>query len=139
MELLDLKHDLLVSIVALNFPAAEVQSDDLFTGEVGLIQQVGEEYRNGSIRADESDNSELNDFGLLALSAAESLEEAVGGMEQNVALLTAAANKFFHRREGALSRTAKKKVAIVVVSQRADELIARISTIKKENSSMGDG
>jgi hypothetical protein len=81
MEFLDFEHDLLVSVIALNFPAAEIQSDDLLSRKAGLVVQIGEKHRNCSIRTDESDDSQLNDFGLLALSAAESFEEAVRGVE----------------------------------------------------------
>ena len=139
MELLDFKYDLLISVVALDFPAAKIEIDDLLSLKAGLIEQIGEKHRYGSIGADEPDDSQLNDFGLLALPGAESLEEIVGGMEQDVVLLTSAAHEFLHSREGGLSRTAEEEIAIVVVSQRADEMIARVSTIKEQDSSRADG
>jgi hypothetical protein len=60
-------------------------------------------------------------------------------MEQNVALLAADVNEFLDCREGGLGRTAKNEIAIVVVSQRADNVIAWISTIENQDSSRPDG
>jgi len=73
------------------------------------------------------------------LPAAESLEETVGGMEENVVLLATATNKFLHSREGGLSRTAEEEITVVLVSQRADDMIARISAIKEQDSSRAYG
>jgi hypothetical protein len=104
-----------------------------------LVEQIGEKHRDCSIGTDESDDSQLNDFGLLPLPAAESLEEAIGGMEQNLALLTAAADEFFHGREGGFGRTTEEEKAIVMVSERADEMIAWIPPIKEQDGSRANG
>ena len=61
MEFLDFKHDLLIPVLALNFPAVELQSDDLLSRKAGLVEQIGEKHRDCSIRTDEPDDSQLND------------------------------------------------------------------------------
>lgn len=139
VELLNFEHNLFVSVVVLDFPAAEVEVDDFLARKGGLIEQIGEKHRDCSFRADKPDDPQLNNFGLLALPAAESLEEVVGGMEQNVTFLRAAPNEFLHGREGGLSWAAEDEIALVVVPQRADEVIAWIAAIKEQDRSRADG
>ena len=65
VEFLDFEHDLLVFVIGFNFPAPEIETDDLFSGKAGLVEQIGEKHRHRSVGAYESDDSQLNDFGLL--------------------------------------------------------------------------
>jgi len=138
VEFLDLQRNLFISVMVLDCPSPEVELDDLLSGKARHIQQIGQKDRDRSIRADQPDDPELDDLGLLALSAAEPLEVLVGRMDQNEVLLFAAGNEGFNGREGRLSRTAEQIVSLVVVPEVGNELIAGISPIEEQDGSGGN-
>ena len=54
-------------------------------------------------------------------------------MEQNVALMSATANEFLDGRKRGFGRAAKDEVTIVMISQGAYQVVARIAAIKEQD------
>jgi len=133
MKFLDLENDLLVSVMFLNPPSPEIEIDDVLPGKAALVQEIGEKYRDLSIGTDQSDHPQLNTLGFFPLPWAESLKELVGGGDHDVVFLSTVADKGFHGGECRFGRTTKQEISLVVLSQEADEIIARISAIEKQH------
>lgn len=139
MKFLDLEDNLFASIVVFNGPAPEIELDNLLCRKAGIVEQVGKKHRDRSIRADQLDNPQLDDFSLLSLSGAESLEVLVGRVDQNKPFLPAAGNEGLNSRKGGLRRTAEQEVPFVVLSEVGNELIAGVSAIKEQHRSGRNG
>lgn len=138
MKLLDFEHSLLAPVVIFHRPSAEIELDDALFGKTALVEKIGEEHRDLSIWAHKPDHPQLNARGFLSLLFAEPLEVVVGRGEGDVVLFAATANESLHSREGALGRTAEKKVALVALSEIADEIKARVPAIEEQHAPGGN-
>ena len=134
MKPLDFEHDLFAAVMVFDSPTAKIQIDNLLFYESFLIEKVGEKNGDGSVGADQPYDPELNTIGSLALLAAEPSEKVVGRSDGDVVFRKSTPNKCLNGRECGRGRAAKDIVAsFVVLSQMADELIARVSTVEEQN------
>lgn len=60
-------------------------------------------------------------------------------MGQNVGFLPTAANELLNRREGGFGRAAKDEITVIMISDGADHVVARIATIKEQDCSSTNG
>jgi hypothetical protein len=135
MEFLDLEHNLLVPVVVFNSPAPEVEFDDLLFGKSSLVEQIGEQHRGLSVGADQSDDSQLHTPGFFPLPAVEPLKVLVGRGDPKIVLLPATADKGLDSRKSGRRRTPEQKVALVVISEVANELVAWVAAIEEQHRS----
>lgn len=137
MKLFGLQYNLFTSVMVFNRPSPEVKAGYFLHGEAFLVEQVSQEHRDSSIRANQFDDSELDEFGPFSLPWIQSPEVIARGNDDEI-LLQAAANEGHYRRESGLCRAAEQEISVIVVPKVADELIAGISSIEEQYISRGN-
>lgn len=133
MECLDFHHNLFVAVEALDLPAFEVEVDDFVSGKLFLIVQVRQEDRNRSILTDQSYDPESNGFELFSVFGRYLAQVFAGWRNSDHSFLFAALHKGKYSAKGGLCRTAKQKIPAILCDKPADQLIARIASIKSDD------
>lgn len=134
MESLGFEHDFFVSVIALNFPAPEIEVDDLLFHKLISVVEIGQEDGKSSVRVLDLDDSERDGLKFLFLPGGYLAEVvAARGYKDDVFFL-AIPDEFFHSREGVRGRAANDEIAVESVLEMGDELIARVASIEEKNT-----
>jgi hypothetical protein len=78
MKFHDFEYNLFISVVALDFPAFEIESNNFLSRKLLPIVEVGQEDGNNSIGTDHSDDPEFNGFQLLSVFSGYLIQEVAG-------------------------------------------------------------
>jgi hypothetical protein len=138
MESFDLEHDLFVSIIAFNFPAPEIEVDDLLAWKLHPVEEIGKKDGFSSIPAYQPDDPELENLELFSLSGGYFLQIVATWSDEDHVFGFTAFHEFLYGWESALSWTPEDEIAMECIQQMGDKFIARVTSIKKDDVSRRD-
>lgn len=138
MESFDFERDLFVSIIAFNFPAPEIEVDDLLAWKLHPVKEIGKKDGLSPIPAYQSDNPELENLELFSLSGGYLPQIVATWTYENHIFGFTALHEFLYGWESVLSWTPEDEMAMECIQQMGDKFIARVTSIKEEDASLRD-
>ena len=116
----NLQHDFFIPIRGLDFPAVELQDNDLLTGKGDLIEQIGQQDRHGAIGTFSPDDTGFDGLELFALVGTHRVERRIGGRTPHDVLRLSTGEKGFDDGKRAIRRRPKEEIALIRVMQQTE-------------------
>jgi hypothetical protein len=129
MKSLDFEHNLFISVVALDFPAFEIESNNFLSRKLLRIVEVGQEDGNNSIGTDHSDDPEFNGFHLLSVFSGYFIQEVAGWVNKDLVFVFPTLNECFYSGERGLCGTSEYVAPFEFFVMMTDKFIAWEATI----------
>ena len=138
VEFLDFQDYLFVSIVGFDFPTSEIQSNNVLRWECCFVIKVGEQDGDGSVRADQFDNPELNGLDLFSLFLGNLVQVVAAWVNTDLVFVLSAPDEGLYRGKRGSSRTAKYEIVPGFLGEMANQPVARVSSVKEQDTSRRD-